>query len=282
VGSYYLCAMADSGTTVNEGALESNNSRCTSSPIQVTLPDLVITTISPNAASVNQGAYLSVTDTVHNQGLLPTSSSVRITYHLSVNATYGDADDVVIVTYRTVSSGFAAGASNTATTSLLIPSTTPPNSYYVCALADSLSAVAETDETNNTRCASAPVIVPPPDLIISAISKTATTVAKGANFTLSNTVKNQGGSKAGAFVIAFHLSTNTTYGDGDDVALTQSRSVTSLAIGATSAASTSLTVPSTTPSGTYSVCALADSSSTVPEGDETNNSGCTTTTITVP
>jgi subtilase family serine protease len=113
-------------------------------------------------------------------------------------------------------------------------------------------------------------------------STTATTVAAGANFTLSNTVKNQGGSKAGAFVIAFHLSTDTTYGNGDDVVITQTRSITSLAINATSAASTTLTVPLSTSTGTYYVCTMADNNDTVTEGDETNNTRCTTTTINVP
>jgi subtilase family serine protease len=55
-----------------------------------------------------------------------------------------------------------------------------------------------------------------------------------------------------------------------------------LAIGATSSASTTLTVPSSTSSGTYYVCANADSNNTVAEGDETNNPRCTTTTINVP
>jgi len=55
-----------------------------------------------------------------------------------------------------------------------------------------------------------------------------------------------------------------------------------LAIGATSAGSTALTVPSSTSSGTYYVCAMADSGNAVAEGDETNNAACTGTTIIVP
>jgi hemolysin activation/secretion protein len=113
-------------------------------------------------------------------------------------------------------------------------------------------------------------------------STTATTVAAGANFTLSNTAKNQGGSSAGSFTIAYHLSTDTTYGNGDDVVITQTRSVASLGINGTSAASTSLTVPLATPTGAYYVCSNADEAGTVAEGDETNNSRCTTAPINVP
>ena len=280
LGTYYVCAMADSANTVSESN-ETNNSLCTSTTVQVARPDVIMTAVTPNAGTVNQGATLSVTDTVKNQGPLATGVSMRVGYHLSTNTTYGDGDDVAITTTRTVTS-LAAGASSTVTTNLTIPATTPPGTYYVCAMGDTLNQVVESDETNNTLCSSVTVSVPPPDLVMSAASTTATTVNKGANFTLSNSVMNQGGSKAGAFVIAFHLSTDTTYGGGDDVVITQTRSITSLAIGATSTASTTLTVPATTPSGTYYVCANADNNNTVAEGDETNNTRCTTTQINVP
>lgn len=278
--TYYVCAMADSGVTVTEGD-ETNNTLCTATTIQVTLPDLIMTDVTPNTVTVNAGATLSVTDTVMNQGLVSTGVSFTVGYHLSPTSSYDDPAAVVITTTRSVTT-LAAGASNTATTNLTILSTTPAGTYYVCAKADSGSTVIETNENNNTLCSSIQVTVPPPDLIISAISTSATTVAKGANFSLSNTVKNQGGASAGSFVVAFHLSTNTTYGDGDDVPITQTRSVASLGIGKTNPASTTLTVPLTTPSGLYYVCALSDSTDTVVEGDETNNSSCTTSTITVP
>jgi subtilase family serine protease len=247
---------------------------------ELAFPDLIMTAVSPNSGKAKKGETLKVTDTARNRGPV-SADGFQIGFRLSVNKVYGDSDDVVTNATRTVTA-LAAGASSSATTSLTIPATTPPGDYYVCAMGDSLAQVVETDETNNTLCSSGTVSVPPPDLVMSAASTTAKTVNKGANFTLSNGVKNQGGSKAGAFVVAFHLSTNTTYGDGDDVAITQTRSITSLAIGATSSASTTLTVPSLTASGTYYVCAMADSNNTVAEGDETNNTRCTTTTINVP
>jgi len=277
-GAYYVCAMADSDSTVSESN-ETNNSLCTGTAIQVSGPDLIMTAVTPNAASVNQGKTLSVTNSAKNQGLLSAGASG---YSLSLDATYGGGDDVAITTTRTITS-LAAGATSSATTSLAIPSTTPPGDYHVCAMADSLLQVAELDEANNALCSAGTVSVPPPDLIMSAVTTTATTVAAGNNFTLSNTAKNQGGSSAGSFTIAFHLSADTSYGGGDDVTVTQTRSVASLAIAGTSAASTSLTVPGSTPSGSYHVCANADEADTVAEGaGEGNNSKCTTNTITVP
>jgi len=121
--------------------------------------------------------------------------------------------------------------------------------------------------------------VPAPDLVTYTISTAASVVIPGNKFTLSNTVKNQGLASAAGFTVAFSLSKDTTYGGTDDIVLTATRSVTSLAAGANSSASTSLTVPATTPLGSYYVCARADSGGTVQESAETNNSRCTTSPV---
>ena len=165
---------------------ETNNTLCTTTTVQVSGPDLIMTAVTPNASTVNQGATLSVTDTTQNQGLLATGVTMKVGYHLSVNTTYGDGDDVAITTTRSVSS-LAAGASSTATTSLTIPATTPPGTYHVCAMSDSALQVTESNESNNTLCSTGTVTVPPVDLIMSAVSTTASTLAAGSNFTLSNT-----------------------------------------------------------------------------------------------
>jgi subtilase family serine protease/pimeloyl-ACP methyl ester carboxylesterase len=279
LGNYYICAMADSGNVVAESN-EGNNPSCTGSTIQVTQPDLIMTAVTPDAATVNAGATLSVTDTVRNQGLVA-SGSFRIAYHLSTDTVYGNGDDVAISTIRVVTGPFTAGATSTATTSLSIPSTTPGGTYYLCAMADSVYQVAESNEANNTLCSTLQVTVPFPDLFISAISTGATTVTKGTKFSLSFTINNQGGSMAGGFVTGFHLSADTNYGGGDDIPISQTLSLPSLGTGAGFSKLLSLVVPSTTPSGTYYVCGMTDTGLTVAESVETNNTNCTGATITV-
>jgi subtilase family serine protease len=219
---------------------------------------------------------LSVTDTVQNQGAVATPIGFRVGFYLHPHL----GADVVIITNRPVAA-LAAGSSNTGTTNLIVPASTPPNDYYVCAKADSLSQVAETDETNNTLCTGTLVTVPQPDLTVTAVSTTATTVKAGGTITVSNSIKNIGGSKAGSSVVAFHLSTDTTFGGVDDVASTTTRTIASLAINATSTASTGTKVPASTPAGIYYVCVQADKNNSVAEVDETNNDRCTMTTITV-
>jgi subtilase family serine protease len=278
LGTYYLCAMADSGNTVSE-SIETNNTLCTSSTIQVTQPDMVMSAVTPNAATVNAGSALSVTNTAGNQGLVASGSFV-IAFHLSLNSIYGDGDDVVITTTRTVSS-LAAGGLNSATTSLVIPAATPSGVYNVCAKADSGGTVSEIDETNNSLCSTLQVTVPQSDLIVSAISTTATVVSTGGSVSVSNSVKDQGGSSAGSSVVAFHLSTNAVYGDGDDIVMTATRTITSVAVGATSTATAPVVIPASTPLGTYYLCAMADSGNTVSESNESNNTLCTSSTIQV-
>jgi subtilase family serine protease len=279
LGPYYVCALADSANTVVEGD-EGNNSLCTPTQIQVTRPDLLMTAVTPNAATVSTTATLSVTNTVKNQGTV-SAGSFTIAFKLSLIASYTDPGAIAITTTRTVSS-LAAGVSNTATTTLAIPKTTPPNNYYVCANADSANTVVELDEGNNTLCSPGTVTVPPADLIISAVSTTTTAIAPGKTLSLSNSAKNQGLFPAGSFTIAFHLSTDATYGGGDDSVLAATRSVTSLASAATSTGSTVLTIPAGTPFGVYYLCAMADSGTTVNEGpNEGNNTLCTATTVQV-
>jgi subtilase family serine protease len=278
-GTYHVCALADSTVALGESNTD-NNTLCSTVTVQVTQPDLVMTAVAPTGSSYVAGGTLAVTDTVQNQGSAPTTASISIGYSLSTNSVYGDGDDIAITTTRVVGP-LGAGGTSTATTNLLIPSSTPVGTYHVCANADSSNAVSETNESNNSRCSTTTVGSGGIDLIVTAASTTTTAVAPGGSFTLSNSAKNQGITAAGKFIIAFHLSTNTTYGDGDDIVLTATRTLTSLGKGATSTANTSLVIPSTATNGSYYVCVMADRDNTVPETDETNNTLCTATPVQV-
>ncbi|HTN42196.1 MAG TPA: SBBP repeat-containing protein [Nitrospiria bacterium] len=124
---------------------------------ELAFPDLTLSDVRFNSGTVRKGESLSVTDTVQNRGPIP-AENFQIGYRLSVNTVFGDSDDVVIHETRTIGA-LAAGKSNTATTSLTIPASTPPNTYHICAGADDSNTVAEKDETNNSRCATATINV---------------------------------------------------------------------------------------------------------------------------
>ncbi|MBI4597760.1 MAG: cellulase family glycosylhydrolase [Candidatus Omnitrophica bacterium] len=120
-----------------------------------------------------------------------------------------------------------------------------------------------------------------PDLLMSALSTTATSARPGSSIMISNAVKNQGAVASTSLKVVFHLSTDASYGGSDDMAFTATRALSTLGIGATSAVNTSVTVPATTPLGAYVICAMADGEQAVVETDESNNSRCTNTTLQV-
>ncbi|HET6464730.1 MAG TPA: CARDB domain-containing protein, partial [Nitrospiria bacterium] len=279
VGSYFLCALADSANTVAE-SIETNNSRCTSTSVTVSRPDLVMTAVTPAAATVSATATLSVSNTAKNQGRFA-AGSFTIGFVLSPSASYTDAGAVALPTTRTVAS-LAVNASSAVVSTLAIPLSTPAGAYFVCAKADTADTAVELDETNNSLCSAGTVNVASPDLLLTAGSTTTRTIAQGKTLSVSTTVKNQGGFPAGSFTIAFALSPTASYTDPGALVSTTTRTVTSLAGGASSTATTKLTIPLSTPVGTYFLCGLADSTHTVIESDETNNSGCiTSATLTV-
>lgn len=116
-----------------------------------------------------------------------------------------------------------------------------------------------------------------PDLTVSAASGP-TTGMIGGSITIDSTVLNiddLAGKKhvdSGAFDISFYLGSAVSgIPDLNNLILLGSRSVSNLAPGESSAASTSLTIPTTVAEGSYYMVIIADSGGAVAERDETNN-----------
>lgn len=107
-----------------------------------------------------------------------------------------------------------------------------------------------------------------PDLIVSALAAPST-VGAGSSFTRTDTTKNQGAGAADVSTTSFYLFTNSVL-DSADTPL-GSRAVPALAAGASSSASTMLTVPAGTPTGAYYLIAKADADNLVAKTREDNN-----------
>ena len=282
-GIYYVCALADVNDDVAESN-EGNNTLCSSTTIAVQTisfasPDLIMADVTPNASTANQGGTLSVTDTVENLGPDSTSGAFRIAYYLSADSA-GVSHDVAISTIRVRKTAMMAGETDTATTILTIRSTAPGGTFYLCASADSFDQVSESDETNNTLCSNTTVSLPQPDLVMTDVSTTASTVAAGAILSVSNTVKNQGGFNAGVFRIGFYLSLNSD-GSTQDELISTRRTLISLGAGASSPGTTSLRIPGDATPASYYVCAIADSLDNVDESNEGNNTLCSSAQVDV-
>ena len=131
-----------------------------------------------------------------------------------------------------------------------------------------LMLVSDRSESQNPKVAFL-VVAAAPDLRETAVSTGATTVPAGATFAVRDTVKNVGTAPSGASTTRFYLSTNGTFG-ATDRRLGGTRSVPGLAVGAQSAGTTTVRVPSGTPAGNYRVLACADDLNVVPEPRESN------------
>jgi subtilisin family serine protease/subtilase family serine protease len=224
-------------------------------------PDLMVSSINAPATAAVDGDIV-VTDTTRNQG---TGMSLASTtgFYLSTNTSLDAAD--IWIGSRSVSS-LGVGATEAASTTVHIPPSTVAGSYYVFAKADWDDAVRESIETNNARVSG--VVRIGPDLVVSALTAPAV-AAPGGAINLSDTTRNDGVSSAGPSTTRFYLSANVTL-DASDVEL-GTRAVPLLTGGASSTATTAVTLPAGTPTGTYYIFALADAANTIGESLETNN-----------
>jgi subtilase family serine protease len=258
-GTYYVLARADNANTIAESQ-ELNNVKF-STAIRVG-PDLVVSSFTPPAAA-GAGATISLGDTTKNDGSVSSEPS-RTAFYLSANALL-DAGDTLLGS-RVVPI-LPAGATNAASTPVQIPAGTATGTYFLFAKADLNSEVTESSETNNASFAVA--IRVGPDLTVSAITVSPTSVSAGATITVNETTKNTGGGAAAASTTRYYLSTNFAFDSGD--VLIGSRPVPALAAGASSAGSTVLTVPAGTAAGNYYLISVADGTGVVVETSEVNN-----------
>jgi subtilisin family serine protease len=156
LGAYFVLACADDTAKVPETS-ESNNCRATTTTVQVTGPDLVVTAASDPPATAARGTSFSVTDTVLNQAEA-SAGAFKVRYFLSKNTTKGS--DTQLTGMRTVLS-LLPQATSTGTTTVTVPATAQVGTYFVLVCADQPSAVAEEVETNNCMATAGTVAVVP-------------------------------------------------------------------------------------------------------------------------
>jgi subtilase family serine protease len=222
--------------------------------------DLSVSSVTVPAQG-GAGLTIQVTDTTSNLGSGAAPASTTL-FYLSSNATLDTADPIVGT--RTVPA-LASGAASMATTSITLPDPLSPGSYTLFVKADGPGALIESNEFNNVRFGFIQIGA---DFTMSGLSGPATAGA-GSTIVISDTTSNLGLGAAPASVTRFYLSADFTL-DASDVLL-QGRSVPALAGGASSSATTTVTIPASTADGAYFLIAKADGPGAVAESNETNN-----------
>ncbi len=161
--------------------------------------------------TINAGETLQMEYTTENNGE-GNSENVELSFRLSTNPIISTLDTEI---------GYAlAAASNRGTpwertqSGLVIPIGTAPGDYWVGVIADVNNAIPETQEGTNNY-AHYPIIIPPPDLTVTAPSVSDTTPTTTQVITGYATINNVGGAQSAATTLRYYRSTNSTISTSD-------------------------------------------------------------------
>jgi CARDB len=157
LGARFICGIADDQTDVAESN-EGNNTAFDA--ITIVRPDLRISLIT-GPASASPGGGFNVSNTVGNSGTGP-AGPFRVGLYLSADNICTVGGDTFLQ-FRNVA-GLGVGLANNASTPVVIPPATPLGNRFLCAIADDLLAVPESNEGNNTG--STPISILPPTPIL--------------------------------------------------------------------------------------------------------------------
>ena len=266
-GTYYYGACVD---TVTDEFDTTNNCSAAVRVTVVAPPDLVVGAPRVSDSSPTAGTSFTLSATVRNRGGAAAGSSTLRYYRSS--------DDIISASDASVGTDavgvLGAGASSAESISVTAPAAAGTYYYGAC-----VGTVAnESDTTNNCSAAMRVTVVTPPDLVVDAPTVTDSNPVAGTSFTLSATVRNQGGAAAVvATTLRYYRSTDHVLTTGDSQVGTDA--VSGLGAGASSAESISVTAPAS--AGTYYYGACVDAVSD--ESDTTNNcSAAVRVTVTAP
>ena len=263
LGTYYLCASADSGNTVTEGQ-ESNNALCSSVLFSVAPADLTVKSMIVPKQGLT-GANLNLSATVQNLGAGKVSS-FNTGFYLSGDANITTADlRLAAISISTLE----GNASGTVTAVVAIPPTLKPGVYYMGAVADYSNLRPESNENNNGLGISV-TLAAGGDLVMNQVSAPSSCV-RGQSIGVNNTVINQGQGAVSSFYVGIYLSRDSQITTADKRIAT--RYITSLKAGQSDAAVKTFNMPTVTP-GTYYIGVIADYSNIRYEQNEQNNSLC--------
>ena len=231
-GTYYYGACVDAVTN------ESDTTNNCSTAVTVTVvgpPDLVVGTPTVSDSSPLAGASLTLSATVRNSGG-SAADSATLTYYRSSDATISTSD-----TWVGTDPVSGLGAGNTSPESISLNAPSSAGTYYYGACVGSVAN--ESDTGNNCSTAVRVAVVGPPDLVVGTPTVSDSSPTAGASFTLSATVRNQGGSAAGSTTLLYYRSSDATITTGDTSVGTDP--VSGLGAGNTSPESIRLTAPAT-------------------------------------
>ncbi len=219
--------------------------------------DLIVSTLTANASVYDAGDTITITATVRNQGL-------RAAGGFYVALTSPD-----LATQSKYVSSLAVGGTTNVSFTYTAPQYTADRTISVTATADSTNAVAESNESNNTRSASFKVLASLPDLTVTSLTGDKAVYEAGETVTITAVVKNIGKKASAATTVRLTVPGIETF----------SKNVSALSIGATQTVTFTITAPTALSAQNISVTAFVDPDNIVAESNESNNTRTTTISI---
>ncbi len=143
-GMYYLCAQADSNNVIIEKS-ETNNTRCSSVPMNIVLPDLTVTSVACPLTGTRNG-NITINSTVVNIGTAR-SGAFNIGFYLSNDLIISTGD--VKIGRRRIP-GLATGGSVSTSTVVTIPASLTAGPYYCGVIANFDNKITESNQSNNS------------------------------------------------------------------------------------------------------------------------------------
>ena len=246
VGGAFVRVTTDIGNSVNEGAGESNNLLAV--PVTVVAGDLVASGASL-PSSIEQLVPASISWSTTNAGVGASFGGCWTSRAYLSTDTALDAGDILLGSTSTCTSPFAAGANAPHSVSFTLPDTVGAGVYSVIIETDATATRFESNEANNVSVAGTVEVTgaTTPNLVVGAVSAPSE-IFIGSTFALSWTISNTGGDALPAssqWRDRIVQSTNTVFGDADDVTLAILPSNGPLAAGASRSISRTLSVPQT-------------------------------------
>ena len=266
-GTYYWGYILDVDSDVDE-ASESNNARtCDQITLQEDLPDIEATTVSTSTSSAVMGDTITVQYRIDNIGTDYTGSFYWKLY-LSTDSTITTSD--TFVDEFSVSSISGGSYRSGYEYSVAIPTGMNPGYHYLGMIADNRDSVNELDETNNIASSSSRINIEEPADLVPDSPSGPNSAQAGQQVSISWRIDNTGDDASGWFYWEMYISTDSTISTSD-TKLGSTQQANSISGGSYRSGTYSPTLPSNLAQGTYYFGIIADTTSRVSEGDETNN-----------
>jgi hypothetical protein len=218
----------------------------------------------PGGGYVQAGQPANIKDETQNVGTGASAIS-HTKFYWSTNKTFDAGDTLLNPTTGREVPVLASNAISAATTSVGIPAA-GAGLYYLFAVADGNNSNAESNENDNTKSAK---IYIGPDLVVSKLMLSSSSIPPGGSTTVTLITQNKGKAAAGASVAHIYYSADNKLTGTDP--LIGTINVGALNGGQKVTNNQSVTIPGGAQSGTRYIFAKVDGTTVVVEALESNN-----------